>query len=562
MIQLFLQFQLRKIASYFKTKQVAKIITILLFLSVFMFVGMGIYFFFITGFRYIQFQVEPEFKEPLLLFINEMFLLVLAGVIVFSSTISGIFTLFRGEYDSWILSSPSYKLFPRITFIKSVASSSWPLFVMFLPALLAFMKMQYASFTGLLFMIVSVVLFLIVLNAVTLSLIVLTGFLYYRLSKVLKIFTFNFRGMIAILVLLIVTSVTLIGRAAKKVDLVSIFKAEDVDNAITLATIGSHFRFLPSHPFALQIVHWQTGMSSAAITNFFVLVLLAAGAFLLWWFVSPLFYPLWLQFQEGGSRSVRSDGVPSGSRFAYHFTGGTTTVLFKKEALTLSRNVKGMLWSLFLLCLWLAELGISAVSRLNLHRYEIDITDKMAVLQAIQFIIAIYFMCAFVLRFVFPSFSVEKKTSWILASAPLSFKKIFLGKYFFYVVSFASLGVVMNYVNGLVLHVPLVYGLYSTVLLVTVIIFIVTLGLALGALFPSFETDDPESISTSMPGLFFTALSLSYGAVSAWLLYMTLVNGLAPLLFIFILATYGATWMLVARVLRVRRKGILQDVAV
>ncbi len=558
MMKLFLQFQLRKIAAYFKTKTLAKLITSGLFLGVFFFVGMGIYFFFMSGFRYIQFQVEPEFKMPLLLFINEMFLLVLGGVIVFSATISGIFSLFRGESDSWVLASPGYKLFPRITFIKSIASSSWPLFVMFLPALLAFMKMHYATLASLPVMIISVILFLIVLNALTLSAIVLVGYVYYRLSRVVTALRFTFRGMMGILVVLIVSSVVFISKAARGVDLVGIFRAEDVDTAITLSTIGSHFAFLPSHPFALQIVHWQGGSSSLALANFLVLFLLALGASVLFWYVSPLFYPLWQKFQEGGSRAVRSDGVPSGSAFTFHFFGSTTMALFKKEALISSRNIKGILWSSFLICLWFAQLGISSVSRSNLTKYEIDVSDKMAILQAIQFIIAVYFICAFALRFVFPSFSLEKKTSWILGSAPLSFKKIFLGRYFFYGISFVLLGVAMNYVNGLVLHVPLAYGLYSTLLLVTVVIFIVTLGLALGALFPSFETDDPESISTSMSGLFFTALSLLYGAISAALLFIALTQDKTYLLGWFMGVTYLLVGLLLAKALRVRTRTILE----
>ena len=59
-------------------------------------------------------------------------------------------------------------------------------------------------------------------------------------------------------------------------------------------------------------------------------------------------------------------------------------------------------------------------------------------------------------------------------------------------------------------------------LFITTVIFIVTLALSLGALFPSQDTDDPEAISTSMSGLFFTALALIYGGLSAWVLYLTL----------------------------------------
>jgi hypothetical protein len=132
---------------------------------------------------------------------------------------------------------------------------------------------------------------------------------------------------------------------------------------------------------------------------------------------------------------------------------------------------------------------------------------------------------------------LEKKTAWILASAPLSFRKIFFGKYFFYSSFFVVVGIVMNYINSIILKVPVTHTLYSMVLFVSVIIFIVTMGLSLGAIFPNRETDDPETISTSMPGLFFTALALIYGALSDWVLYVTLLTGNPLRLTLFISAT-------------------------
>ena len=554
MMKLFLKFELEKISKYFKTKTTAKGITFLLFILVFLFVGMGIYFFFVSGFRYIKFVVEPEIQIPLTLFLYELFLLVLAGVIVFSSTVSGIFTLFRGEYDAWVLSSPGYKLFPRITLIKSVMSSSWPLFVMFLPAVLAFSKMHYTGVMSLFFIIVSVILFLIILNALTLSLIVVATFLYYRLARAVTFLRFNFRGMLSVLVLLIVASVALLWRTITTIDLVKVFRAEDVDTAIGISTISSHFYFLPSHPLALEIIHWQSGDVTPALLNFLMLAVLALISFFIWWFVSPLFYPLWQKFQEGDFKIPHVEGSSSIKRTAYHFSGSNLVALFKKEALVSSRNGKGVLWFLFLLCIWLAQLGISVISSKNLVRYQIDVSEKTAILQAIQFIIAIYFMCAFTLRFVFPSFSVEKKTAWILASAPLSFKKIFLGKYLFYTTWFLVLGIVMNYINGTILNLPLTYAFYSMILFIVAIIFIVTLGLTLGALFPSLETDDPEAISTSMSGLFFTALSLLYGGIASLVLYATLMKGNVTLLVLFVCLTLVVVGMLLAKVLGTKKK--------
>jgi hypothetical protein len=221
----------------------------------------------------------------------------------------------------------------------------------------------------------------------------------------------------------------------------------------------------------------------------------------------------------------------------YRFTGGNVVALFKKEALVSSRNWKGVLWFCFLFLIWLLQIGMNVIVNSHIHRYELDISQKKITFQIIQYIIAIYFMSAFTLRFVFPSFSVEKKTAWILASAPLNFKKIFFGKYLFYSIFFVSLGVLMSFINSGVLGLSFTHAFYLMLLFITTIIFIVTVGIVLGALFPSTETDDPEAISTSMSGLSFTALALIYGAISDGVLYLTLTQGSVLYLLIFVVFT-------------------------
>jgi hypothetical protein len=103
---------------------------------------------------------------------------------------------------------------------------------------------------------------------------------------------------------------------------------------------------------------------------------------------------------------------------------------------------------------------------------------------------------------------------------------------------FVLVGIVMSFINVSILNLPFSYAAYSMLLFISVVILIVTLGLSLGAIFPNFETDDPEVISTSIPGLFFTALSLIYGAMGDWVLYISIVNGNMNNLLLFVLATF------------------------
>jgi hypothetical protein len=76
----------------------------------------------------------------------------------------------------------------------------------------------------------------------------------------------------------------------------------------------------------------------------------------------------------------------------------------------------------------------------------------------------------------------------------------------------------------------------------------------MGALFPSNETDDPETISTSMPGLFFTALSLIYGALCSFILYTTMRTTLLDPLLLCILITAGTVILMLIQVPKLRAR--------
>ena len=539
-MKLFLKFELEKIVRYYKTKTTAKLITTLLFLGVFFFIALGIYGFFVTGFRYINAEDVEGIRLALTLFLYEVFLLIFAGIIVFSTLVSGLFNLFRGDINNWVISSPGYRLFPRVVLIRSLFSSVLPLLVIFLPAVLAFNKVYGLGILTLLFITVSVGLLITLLNALTLSLVTLVGYLYYKISSRIPKLPFNFKGLVVLLFTLITVLVLTVWKVVSAIDLGKIFKAEEIDGVVGISNITVYFNLLPTHPLAMEIISWQTKDLSTALSYFVVLFVLTTLVSTLWWFGSSIFYGVWQKLQEGASNTAVKASNPSRFARVYQFTGSVRTVLFKKEALVLSRNLKGVLWFLFLFSIWVLQLATNVFLGNNVAKYETNIAEKIATVQAFQYIIAIYFISAFTLRFVFPAFSVEKKSAWILASAPLSFKKIFIGKYFFYASFFVILGLLMSYANSVVLGASFLHALYSLALLVVTITFIVTLGLSMGALFPSIETDDAESATTSMSGLFFTAFSLIYGAVSAWVLYVTLSVGTVSMLYLFVFASLVA----------------------
>jgi ABC-2 type transport system permease protein len=164
--------------------------------------------------------------------------------------------------------------------------------------------------------------------------------------------------------------------------------------------------------------------------------------------------------------------------------------------------------------------------------------------QVLQFVTVCFFISAFVLRFAFPAFSTERRTAWILASAPLKPGRIFWIKLAFYLVVFALLGGLVAYVNVSALGLSIGLSALTLTLFFTAVIFITVLGVSLGALFPNFETDDPAMLSTSLPGLAFIVISLAYAALGAFMLFIILTRGLSLPTVIFELATVFAVAVL------------------
>jgi hypothetical protein len=529
MIKLFIHLEIQKLKKYYESKFAAKIITTMLFLGVFGFIGSGVYAFFVSGLRLINFEAEEGIRLSLNLFLYEQFFLILTGVLIISALVSSLFSLFKGSNDMFFMSSPKYRAFPTITLIRSLGHSFLPLCILFAPAIMAFNRVYHISTISMLLLSATTIVYLFLINCSTITLVLFIGHIYYKISEKIKSIPFSFKGLVSIIMVLLLGFIAYVWRQAANIDLVSIFKANSDADALSVQTIIDEFSFLPTHPLAMEFFHIQLkDLAGGALCLIFILSA-AVVVTLIFSKASYLHYKMWQKMQEVSSKPTegKQGGLPF---FSYTFSGSTTLALFKKEALISTRNWKGVVWFMFLLTIWLLQIAANIVLEKNIYRQSTDISEKKILLESLQFLIAIYFTSAFTLRFVFPSFSTEKKTAWILGTAPISFSKIFYGKLIFFGAILTGVGILMNYLNSAVLGVSFSTALYSMSLFVATLIFIVVLGLSMGALFPNTESDDPEIISTSIQGLLFTAFALIVGSLSAYTLYTASTSGDARIL--------------------------------
>ena len=522
---------------YLKTQRAAKLITIFIFLAVLFAVGFGIYSFFRWEFSLIANDAYLRVALPLF-FYEGLFLVVFLLVLV-SSFITGMFTLFRGRNDALIMASPRYAMVFWRGYWRAFFSSAWPVVVIAIPAFLGSSAVFPVSFLGGLFFVVALVLLAGIAVALAIALFMAASSIMYLLHRFFwkyfgaeGLFSFGTSALFGILVLAV--GLALAWRQAWTGDVVSIFAPFSSSwTASRIDIIMSRFSVFPSHLVTLELFNAQMGDFGSAAIITLGLVFMFCLCLLILRILQWGFLPLWQLFQEGrfeakaaAPRMRASKGPITFPRFFKSPLGA----LFEKEMIILFREMRSVLWFFFLLVLWGIQIVMEFFIRANLIKYNVDLTTIVAQIETLELATAIYFISAFIVRFVFPAFSSERRTAWILGTAPLDLKTVFWAKFLFYSGIFLVLGLAFTVLNFAIIQTAVAQAFAFLCFALVMIVFLVAYGLGLGAIFPNFESDDPEVLSTTLPGLGFIFGSLIYGACGSYLFYGFLAHGsLGPL---------------------------------
>ncbi len=544
MIKLLLRYQLQKIKKIFLSRKTAKLIVLACFIAIFTGLGVAVYFFFVKGFSYIQ--SYPFFAQAVTLYSYEVYLLFIFLLIAISSFISSLFSLFKKEKNDWLLATPSYKILPGVVLVNAFFASLWPLIIIVLPSLLAAHSVFGLKLIPLLVSLLSIVFLTIFATSLMLLAILITGRMLQGLSSLINKNFLNLKNLAICLLIFVFFGGILIWHQNFSIDLISLFNAQDLQTSESVVSrISENFTYSPTHPVAKAIFEFQAGnvIGGYYYTTIMFLMTIIVLSFL--WLATEWFLPIWQKLQEGLFTARTKIKNKNTKKDSFIWGKNVSTTLLKKEFLVSSRNTRGLLWFGFLMFIWMIQVGVNLMLSKNIAKYSINIDLFPIIAYILQFLTGIFFISAFVLRFVFPCFSMEKDTSWILSSSPMKKSKIFWSKLLFYLPLFLTIGILIGYTNLLILNLSLTASVITFILFFSTIIFIVVLGLSLGAIFPNFETDDPSVLSTSLPGIGFTIGSLSYGSIGAWLLFQNLTaNIFWPICLFLILSFIGTIWLI------------------
>ncbi len=507
MIKKFLSYQGKRIKRYFQKDTKARIGVAVTMVAMISLLIAGIYILTVEGLTATQSGEDPFMTEATPLYIYQLFFLVIGFLVFVSTIIFGLFGFFQKE-DDWIVASPEYESLASVKFLRSLIESSWPIMIIAFPLVGAVSSVFNLALIEVLLLIFIIIIFSFFCASLAINTIFLTSLIFRKFSHL----SFSVITITALLGMLIWNRV--IG-----VDLIEIFQVKEAIDPL-LTTMKDNFSIFPSHSVAMTTYYMQISNIEKALTETRKVLLFFVATLTIFLILKSKFLIIWQKFQEGSFEAKNErEGKDAKILQNDYFPNSAEDAIRKKELLTNFRSPKNIFWLSFLTILMVIQVGV-----VNLLERYVGIGDSQELATAgitpgIQIGVILFFISAIILRFVFPSLSQEGKTSWIIGSVPLNFGEIFKAKYKFY----SKLLLFISLISLLVYIVPLGVAVEIAIISISILFIstmvLVMLGLGMGALFINFETDDPQALSTSAPGVVLILSSIIYSGWAAYVAY-------------------------------------------
>jgi ABC-2 type transport system permease protein len=123
------------------------------------------------------------------------------------------------------------------------------------------------------------------------------------------------------------------------------------------------------------------------------------------------------------------------------------------------------------------------------------------VIPFLNLVLAGFVLASIAARFIFPGVSLEGRTMWLLKSSPLRMRELLWAKFWIGTLPLLLLALGIVFVTNVLLQVS-PFMMYVSLFSITLMTFALAgLALALGTIFPQFETENAAQIPTSFGGL-------------------------------------------------------------
>ncbi|MBA2688096.1 MAG: hypothetical protein H0U64_08340 [Gemmatimonadaceae bacterium] len=417
------------------------------------------------------------------------------GLLVLSNLIAALSTFFLARDLDMVNSAPVDWLELYIArLVETLTSSSWMVVLMAVPIFSAYQVVYGGGIVFPLLVILAFIPFLIIPAVLgsTVTLILVNVFPARRTKEILTFVT-----------VLAAAGLALLFRLLRPEQLA---RPEGFRSLVEFITVlrGPTSPWLPSEWLETGLMGWLR--DEPQVLPFYLLwttaaALVTLGAVLHWRFYS-----------QGFSRAQESSSVGrSGtgrSFFSMLFSpfGILRREMILKELRLFFRDTTQ--WSQLILLAVLVVVYVFNVRYLPLGQGGVSFFLRN-VIPFLNIAIAGFVLASIAARFIFPSVSLEGRTLWLLRSAPISMRDVLWSKYWVGTAPLLTLAVLIVFVTNVLLDVSAFMMTVSIFTIVFLTCAVAAMALALGTVFPQYESENAAQIPTSFGGLLFMMASVT-----------------------------------------------------
>jgi hypothetical protein len=516
---LFTAYPFQVIKRYLARERFTRLFTMGLFVLVMGFIALLVYAMTYAGMEFIN--NNQELRDAFQVYLIQLFVLIVTGLSIGNAVLVSAASFGRRSHQ-WIMATPGYSIMGIVQIFQMTLSSSWIFLGVIVPVLLAVSQFGPSPVVGFVLGLLMTV-FLVIL-ASSIGVIAFLGVINIlrALSRVYQKSLVQISKALLVLIGIGLMSIYMIWRVAVPQDFVVFFEG---GTAVQIETIEERFRFVPTTQIADTL--YQSLLAGSTTVGVFIAIyglLAILSVALVYALLQEQYLILWQMLQEGQfiADKAKKDRRKTTQKSIKFNTQNTVETIVAKELLLIWRDKKNLFWLIMVSVLWILQTLVTIRITYNVRQYDVELTSLPDFLFAIVFAVGMYFVSALVLRFVFPTFSAERKVAWILGVAPISIWKITIGKVMVYTGLFTFMGSILLIANYLLLDLDTGKIIEFWIVFTISVLFTILLATYLSIRYPNRYSDDPEILSTTLPGLVFTALALLVSFIVSWAIYRSL----------------------------------------
>lgn len=442
-------------------------------------------------------KLQAVVGRPLAFHMLDLLLLTFFTLLVASSVVSAIPTLFTSREIPYLMGQPvRHRNVFLVKFVENFLYTSWATFVLATPVLLAFSVAFRIPWPETLVILLGLLPLVFLAVSVGTLLALLGAFALRKLSP---------RSM----TLVILAVIALLAAFGLRAVFPSLAPLEQIESFTQfnryLATLELTTPYAPSS-WLVELV--RAGLTRNLADLGFFSALLASSALaafqLAYLLGRATYYRSWSRSLE--AREARPSRTRRTSEAIRRLFPGVAGSLVLKDLRTFSRDAAELTQTLFLAVLLTVYLLIVS----SLPKVQPTTSFWQTIIAYIHVGTLGYFLATFAMRFVFPAISLEGQASWMLWAAPFRQTRIFWTKLLTNVAFFLLVTEALTLVTSHILKLdPFVRNL-SLLVVLLLDVSLVSLSLSMGAIFPNFREANPSRMSSSASGIVTILLSLGY----------------------------------------------------